>query len=310
MSKQTTDVRVGPYHFTITDSENRHSSRILSRVFTMGGTYPDCANVSIHYDLQNRPTSASIPYVVSDPECSKGVPLDRGEGSVLMLKILLRHIHEKIPSITRFSFVDMSNIECGTEDEQRSRRHPKKGTYARPIPLNYFSIAFNGCTWYEKRFRAMYKDEHSHAEYRKCVDDLLTEEKMPPFIDFIQQLPENNSLIKNKAVYDDLQALYEGARTFGELFRSISRERRCTHARLWLISFLTHRLSGVFSHENWIIDITLMDESIAWRGGVLLRKKKRRGTRKREYTFYVPRGFCREGGYQIGHFLNLDPITI
>jgi len=307
MSKQTTDIAVGPYRFTIVDSEQRYNERILGRMFTMGGTYPDCVNVSIQYDAENRPIHASIPYVTSDRDCSKGAPLDRGQGSVLMVKTLLRYVHETIPSITRFSFDDMSNIECGTEEEQRSRRHAKKGTFARPIPLHYFSIAFNGSTWYEKNFNAMYRDEKHHATYRRQVQDFLTEEKMPPFVDFLQQLPNSRSLLENKVVLDELQTRYESAHTVRELFRSLPKERRCAHARIWLISFLEKRLSEVFHNKNWVIDVTRMDDSTEQQGG---RQRKKRGTRKRGHSFYVPREVRREGGYSIGHTLDLDPTAI
>lgn len=309
--RQITDMTLGSYRFTIVDSEQKYGSRILGRTFKMGGTYPDCVNVSIAYDSQGQPIRASIPHIMSDPECSKGAPLDRGGGSVLMLKALLRHVHERIPSITRFSFDDMSHIECGTEDEIRSRRHAKKGSYARPIPLNYFSIVFNGYTWYEKNFGAMYQSEEKHAEYRRRVKEFLTEEKMPPFVEFLQENPAVSMLLEREEMVKELEGLYEKSSTYKDLFTSIPKERRCPHARLWLIAFVTKKLRGIFSHEDWFIDVTRMDEPVAPLSGGRRRKGSGGGrrTRKRGDSFYVPRGFRREGG-DWGHMIGVDSMEV
>jgi hypothetical protein len=310
--RQTTELTVGPYRFTIVDTTNYYQGRVVERTFKMGGTYPDCVNISISYDGQSQPVGASIPYVVADPECSRGTPLDRGAGSVMMLKALLRHIHEKIPRITQFFFDDKSNIECGTEEEKRSRRHPKKGSYARPVPLNYFSIAFNGYTWYEKNFHAMYKNEEEHAEYRARIGAFLTEEKMPPFDDFLRSIPGNGVLLANKDMLEEVKALYEGANTYKDFFTSIPKEKRCPHARVWLISFITKKLSGVFSNNHWFIDVTRMDEPVVGGGS---RGKGRRGqgerrTRKRGDSYYVPRRVRRDGGGEDGHMIGIDPIHV
>lgn len=302
--RQITDLTLGPYQFTIIDSEQWYGNRILGRTFKMGGTYPDCVNVTIKYDAHSKPISASIPHIMSDPECSKGAPLDRGSGSILMLKALLRHVHEQIPSITRFTFDDMSHTECGTEDEIRSRRHAKKGSYARPIPLNYFSIAFNGYTWYEKNFGAMYQSEEKHVEYRRRVKEFLTEEKMPPFIEFLQENPTVNALLENKEMVRELEGLYKTSRTYKDLFTSIPKARRCAHARIWLIPFITQQLKGVFSHDDWFIDISRMDQPPQPMVG------GRRSTRKRgKGTFYVPRRIRRDGGWS-GYDIGADITNI
>lgn len=305
MSK-TVEIAVGPYRFTIVDTLQQYGDRILGRTFKMGGTYPDCVNVSIRYDGQ-KPVSASIPHVLGDPECSKGVPLDRGGGSVLMIKALLRHIHQEIPTLTRFKFDDMSHIECGTEEEQRSRRNPKKGSYAKPIPLNYFSIAFNGYTWYEKNFNATYMDDAHHAAYRARVKSFLTEEKLPPFADFLQGLSNPSALLDQTELLREVEAGYAQASTFQGLFDSLPKARRCAHARAWLISFVAERLKGVFSHYDWFMDVTTMDRPVALLGGSRLRGRRR--TRRRGKRAYEIPHIRREGGYE-GHSVGVDPMWV
>lgn len=308
-----TEIKVGPYRFTIVDKTTYYEGRVSERTFKIGGTYPDCGDASIDYDLQGQPVSGHLSYAMSDPECSKGTPLDRGEGSVMMLKAFFRYIHEKVPHITRFSFDDKSNIECGTEEEKRSRRHPKKGSFAKPIPLNYFSIAFNGYTWYEKNFHAIYMNEEKHTEYRAQIKEFLTEEKMPPFAEFIRKIPKHEeTLIANKAMHEEVKMLYEKANTFRDFFTSIPKIERCSHARTWLISFITKRLYGIFSHNHWFINVTRMDEPVAPLSGGGRERGKRKGgrrTRKRDDSFYTPYGFRREGG-EYGHMIGVDSMNI
>jgi hypothetical protein len=149
----STEISVGKYRFRIIENIVERDKRIYNRSFKIGGNYPDCVNVTISYDTQNKPIAASIPTLLNDSECYLDAPLDRGEGSVLIIKTLLRHIHSKIPSITQFKFEDYSKLECGTEEEQYHKRNRVRGTHAVPVPLYYFSIAFNGVTWYENIFK-------------------------------------------------------------------------------------------------------------------------------------------------------------
>ena len=243
-----TDIPVDPYLFTIIDRTNTHNGNIISRNFKIGGGYSDCVNVSIQYNDQSRPISGKIQTIVYDEECSKGVPLGRGEGSITMIKTLLRHIHKMIPEITTFSFDDMSTVECGTDDEKRQSRHRKRGSHARPVSLYYLSIAFNGCTWYEKHFRATYRDEASHRAYRSRVDHFLHTESLPPFQDFLRIANPPAEL------YSELEALYEQPH-YAAFFSAIPKDRRCVHARTWLVPFMKRELDGVFSNEGWVIDV-------------------------------------------------------
>jgi len=244
-----TDIPVGPYLFTIIDRTSMHKGGIISRNFKIGGDYSDCVNVSIQYDDHSHPISGKIQTIVYDEECSKEVPLERGEGSITMIKTLLRHIHKMIPEIASFSFDDMSAVECGTDDEKRQSRHRKRGSHARPVSLYYLSIAFNGCTWYEKHFRATYKDKSSHRAYRSRVEHFLYTEPLPPFQDFLRIANPPAEL------YSELEALYEQATHYAAFFSAIPKERRCVHARTWLVPFMKKGLEGVFSNEGWVIDV-------------------------------------------------------
>ena len=105
MESVKTIVNVGKYKFQIIDNTLSIRDEIYCRNFKIGGNSnnSDCVNVSIKYN-QNKPVSASIPYVVYDPDCSIDISLDRGHGSVMMIKTLLNHIHTQIPTIIEINF--------------------------------------------------------------------------------------------------------------------------------------------------------------------------------------------------------------
>jgi len=301
MTERITNMEVGKYKFRIIDNEDKRDGIPYSRGFKIGGTcvpeerlspglspggteYSDCVNVSITYDVYGTPISAKIPTLVYVPECSFTAPLERGEGSITIIKTLLRHVNKELPTITTFEFEDMSTIECGTEEEQHQKRRRKKGTYAVPVTLYYFSIAFNGITWYEKHFNAYYKSPEDHKKYRKQISNFLTMQQMMPFIEFLT-IAKPSEKIKN-----ELEPLYTNATTYGAFFDSISYEHRCRLVRDWIAPFMSHCLKGVFFNDGWMIDVAKMDipptipARRPHRQGAGTRKKSRRA------TYYIPKG--------------------
>ena len=93
MEPKKTIINVGKYKFKITDNILFAREQIYCRNFKIGGNNLDCINVSISYDSKNEPISASIPHIMYDEECSIDLPLDRGEGSIKMIKALFQYIH-------------------------------------------------------------------------------------------------------------------------------------------------------------------------------------------------------------------------
>ena len=275
MEPIVTIVNAGKYKFQIIDNTLLARGQIYCRNFKIGGrgNNSDCVNVSITYN-QNQPVSACIPYVVYDPDCSIDIPLDRGQGSVIMIKTLLQYIHRQIPSIKEISFEDKSNIECATEYEiqKKGSRVRKKGTHVYPIPLYYFSIAFNGETWYEKYFNARQKDRNKHDKYRAKIDNLLYSEELKTNTSFLRFFEIAQPPVE---LIDELEHYYNKSGTFKDFFQSIPKSERCKLTRDWISTFMSYHLKDVFENTNWIIDIP-----IVMNGG------SRRKTRK----YYCPSG--------------------
>jgi len=221
-----------------------------------------------------------------DSECTLDpeIPLGRGGGSVLMIQSLLNHVHKQIPLLTEIHFEDKSKIECATEDELSVSKNRKKGTPLKPAPLYYLSIAFNGKTWYEKYFNARYKDPAKHRDYRERVEYVLHSRELKSntsFEDFmkilgIPKIKDNTVKIRMINMCNThILPYYQLADTFGELFKSIPKEKRC-EVRGWIEPFMVHFLGNTFTHEGWIIDLPLTEGMIT--GG---RERSRKGTRRK-----------------------------
>lgn len=270
-----TFINIGKYKFQILDNTLSLRGKIYGRNFKIGGNYSDCVNVSVSYDENNQPISAQIPHIMHDPECSIDNPLDHGQGSVIMIKTLFDYIHTQLPSITHIKFEDKSNIECATEDEiKRSSLFKKRGSLVYPIPLYYFSIAFNGKTWYEKNFNARQKDENKHISYHRKVKHLLYSREPKINTSFMQFLTIAMPPIE---IVSELEKYYINTETYGDFFQSIPKHERCRLVGVWISTFMEYHLKDVFSNANWVIDMPLYNK-----GG-------NRSTRK----YYCPKGRIR-----------------
>lgn len=273
-----TIINTGKYIFQITDNTLYAREQIYCRNFKIGSINLDCVNVSISYS-QNEPISASIPHIMYDQDCSIDTQLDRGEGSITMIKTLLQYIHKQLPTITEVNFEDKSNIECASEDEiqKKGSRFRKKGTYVEPVPLYYFSIAFNGETWYEKHFNARQKDKTKHDKYKAKINDLLYSTQLKTNTSFIQFLQIAKPPME---IIDELKKYYIASNTFGLFFQSIPKKDRCPLVRDWISTFMEYHLQDVFSNSSWIIELP-----IRLKGG----NSGKNNTRK----YYCPKGIIK-----------------
>lgn len=251
-----TVVTVGKYKFQIIDNMLiSDEGEIYNRSFKIGGDYPDCVNVSVRYH-ENKPVYAYIPHAMYDPECSIETPLERGS-SVIMIKTLLNHVHQQIPSIKEIAFEDKSNIECASEDEVRTKgsRFRKRGTNVIPVPLYFFSIAFNGKTWYEKYFHARQKDDDKHHAYRERIKYVFESAKFKENLSFGVFL----EITEISRYRDEIKNYYHKSNTLEEFFQSMPKSDRCRLVRDWIDKFMTYHFTDFFSNSNWVISMPLSE---------------------------------------------------
>ena len=267
----------GPYKFQIIDNSlfSRDGTEIYSRNFKIGGTYPDCVNISIIYE-NNKPVDATIPILLSDPGCSFDRPLEKGGGAIIMIKTLLQYVYTQLPTLTHIKFDDKSSIECATEEEKKGQKNKKRGTYVKPIPLYYFSILFNGQTWYEKYFNATQKDEVRHRKYRTKVNEFLYSPEFKTNMHFDRFV---SLFDKKKEEMTELYEYYNNANNFSDFFQSIPKQHRCRLVGPWIEQFMKFILKDVFYNENWIIHFP-----VEMSGG----NNKTRNNKTKKY--YLPKG--------------------
>ena len=268
-----TEVHSGKYKFIITDNTLSTREEIYCRKFTIGYNHSDCVNVSISYK-NNEPVSASMFHTIYTCDCP-----------IIMIKTLLQHIHSELPLITEVIFEDKSNMEYISE-------------------LYYFSIAFNGKTWYEKHFNARQKNESKHTAYKTKIARLLYSEEIKKSTEFIEFLRISKPPVE---IIEKLETYYNKSATFSDFFTQLRTLRaqpasprslinipeegimnlqrctsiphidRCRLVRDWISTFMEHHLRDVFSNTDWAIDIPFLIK-----GG-------KRNTKK----YYCPKGRIR-----------------
>lgn len=273
MEPITTVISAGKYKFQIIDNTMIFRDEIYSRNLKIGGKLSDCVNISIKYE-NNIPIYASIPYAMYDSDCALNVSLEQGPGTILMIKTLLKYIKKELPMIDVIHFEDKSNIECANteEIEKKKSKMTKRGTHIFPIPLYFFSMAFNGETWYEKHFNAYQIDPIKHEKYKEKLDLLLNTEEYKTNIPFIKFCQLANP---PREILEELEKYYNNSNTIGKFFQSIPKKDRCRLVREWIETFMYTQLKDVFSNKDWIMPIQTNTIS---------------GGKKKTKKYYCPKG--------------------
>jgi len=273
-------VKVGKYDFVITETKTIYRGETTGFFFKIGGNIDDCVNISVEIK-NNVAISASMPHAMYDEQCSLNMPLERGDGSIIMIKTLLLHIKRMFPELKYVKFDDMSAIECATEEDiRKNSRMRKTGTNLVPMPLYYLSIAYNGETWYEKYLKAVQEDIVKHVAYKKKVYKMLHDPtEKPDFIHFLRltRVPMNN--------VEELEGYYLKSSTYHEFFHLIKKIDRCRLLRPWIKEFMGYYLKDVFSSNNWVIDLS----SIQTVGGRKINGKHNKSRK----THYCPKMIVR-----------------
>jgi hypothetical protein len=275
MSNETYSiVKGGKYTFRVKRTIQSYGDKIIGRTYRIGGDYEKCVTVSYKYK-DNIPIEASIPHLLYEPECSIGSTLERGGGSEIMIKTLLRHAYSEIPSLPFFVFDDMSKIDCLPKDIAK----PPERKILRPLNLAYFSIAYHGKTWYEMRFNAEMKDKERYVKYRDRLQFLTNPADKPDFERFLEIAQPPDEQIEM------LQSLYKETETYRDFFNAIPKEKRCNMLYYWLTTFMKYYIGDVYTENDWVMNVNTFDNTPSLGGGYTRRKRTRR-VRKQMYRLY------------------------
>jgi hypothetical protein len=254
-------VTSGKYKFKIYENILSYEGKIFSRNFKIGGDYDDCVNLSYTYS-NGLPISAKLPHLMYEPECAVDMILQRGEGSIQLIKKLLYYAYEKINQVYLFEFEDMSSIDCIEKD--LSKLPPRK--QIKPLNLAYLSIAYNGMTWYEKNFNAKMIDKNKYEKYKERLSFLTKESDKVNFERFLEIAKppiEQINIIK---------PLYDSSNTYRDFFNKIPFNDRCNILFPWLSNFILFYIDDVYNEKGWVININEMDIKI---GGNKINKRRK-----------------------------------
>ena len=251
-------VQTGKYKFKITRNIQEFRGQTLIHTYKIGGAeLSDCVNISYIYE-NNKPKRAKIPHLLYEPECAVGSSLERGGGTELMIKTLLRYAFNEVPTVNQFEFEDNSHIDC--MDKNLTNAPPRKPK--KPLNLAYFFIAYHGMTWYEARFNATMIDKTKYKLYKEKLK-FLTDAK-PAFELFLNIIGSALSSTEEAAY---LEKLYNKTATYREFFEAIPKTKRCLVLYSWLNTFMEHYLSTSFSSSGWVINVNNMDKPAQIVGG-------------------------------------------
>ena len=241
-------VTSGPYKFQIIDNTlfSRDKTEIYSRSFKIGGTYSDGVTISVLYE-NNKPVDARISFIR---------PSEKGDKTIIMIKTLLNYVYTQLPMLTHITFDDISNIECAPEEEANvsTPLTVVSGVPSLHIPLYYFSILFNGQTWYENYFNAKQKDEVRHQQYRTRVNEFLYSREFKTNIWFDRFV---SLFDKKEEEMTELYQYYNNANNFNDFFQSMPKQHRCRLVGSWIEQLMKFILKDVFYNENWVIHFPL-----------------------------------------------------
>jgi len=247
-----TTVTSGPYTFQITDNTlfSRTNNEMYGRNFTIGRTYQDCVQISIITE-NNENIDASMRILRNDGQewsVSNGYMYN-------MIKTLLHYVHIQLPTLTHINFHDKSHIECAANDEDnKDHNDTQNSLHDDPIPLYYFSIVFNGQTWYEYYFNATQNNQVRHGQYRTRIAEFLYDHEYKTHIQFGRFVSLFN---KREEEMNELVEYYNHANSFNEFFQSIPEQDRCRLVGPWIQQFMKYILKDVFYSDGWIIHFPL-----------------------------------------------------
>lgn len=233
-------LKVPPHTFYLTISKGNTVDTI-----SIGGKKGQCVSISV-----NKPDSilvergfhkkeiATIPILSHDPKCAVDTILPRGEGSVLMIKIILSEVKKRYGYVESFQFTDNSHITCNNGKE---------------ISLLSLYIMTHSATWYAEHFKAILEDSSLNAKYTTGIKMLSNPELKIPFSDFKGLIQSHTT----SAVLRAIQPLYESTTSYAEFFKKCIEDKGkyefCNLTVDWIDSFIQFYFQFNPLTSSWII---------------------------------------------------------
>lgn len=265
------------FYETITKNNGVHT-------LSIGGRVKGCVNISIHTPdsitvqrgYHNLDT-ASIPILEWGTKCAVNKDLERGTGTVEMIKIALSEAKKRYPYVKIYTLTDNSHIKCDN---------------GKDILLLELSLVQYKQTWYEKNFGASILDPILNEKYKlgiQILDDPLAKLSFDVFKSILQPYTSKDNI-------GILQPIYKSATTYFEFFKEISsnfgKNKLCVLIVDWIDIFLSYIFQFSLTSVSWgiskenIPSIEFVEETKLYskpanqNGGVRTRKKMKHQRRR------------------------------
>ena len=241
---------------------------------SIGGRKGECVNISV-----NTPESllvqsgyhtldtATIPILAWDAKCTVNKNLEKGHGTISMIRLILSESKKRYPYIKFYKFKDNSLIPCDN---------------GQKISLLHLTIIKYNKSWYEQHFNA-YIEEPS---YRKKYMDGITVLNDPLLKLPFEEFKNNIQSFSKQPELELLKEYYEKTDTYFLFFKSIfdteGKKRQCNLIVEWIDMFLLYVFQFDPLSVPWVIDSDSV--SIQEVAETRLEKKPKNQIGGRKYT--------------------------
>jgi hypothetical protein len=220
-------------YYSIIDHSKSNSDRIL-----LGGNVGQCVDITVSLS-SNKGYLSSLTY---DEWCNCNQNLTKGM-TINMAHTAINIVKNKYTYINRLYLNDESKQFCG---------NTMSGDLSH-VKLFYFKLAFEGLTWYEKRFDANLSERHLLSDLMIRLDDELIKNHNPLV------LYPNETNIKIMNLYKqsiNIREFFEKLKLEALKISSTADPILCNWCSSWLEDFMIKILPGIDKYtDNWYINL-------------------------------------------------------
>lgn len=234
----------GDYKFYLTINKGEGSDTL-----SIGGRKGECVNISVNTPESrlvqrgyHKLDTATIPILAWDAKCTVFKNLERGSGTIAMIRIILSESVKKYPYIKHYTFNDNSLIPCDN---------------GQKISLLHLNIIKYNKSWYEQHFNAYIEEPSYRKKYKDGITVLNDPLLKMPFEEFknrVQRLSKESEI-------ELLKTHYEKTETYFLFFKSIfgpegpeGKSRQCNLLVGWIDIFLLYIFQFDPLSVPWVID--------------------------------------------------------
>ena len=217
-----------------------------SDTLSIGGRRSECVNIYVNTPESllvqrgyHQLDTATIPILAWDAKCAVHKNLERGIGTISMIRVILSESLKRYPYIKRYIFKDNSLIPCDN---------------GQKISLLHLTIVKYNTSWYEQHFNAYIEDPVSRKKYKDGILILNEPALKLSFEDFknkIKSFTTESDILVLKGYYD-ISPTY--SLFFKSIFDSEGKKKQCNLIVYWIDIFLLYIFGFDPLSVPWVID--------------------------------------------------------